>query len=56
MNKIKKNRYEKIMDNSGKIFLFPLLLTGYLLKLYDKIFKIKKEKDQDSHHRDFSDF
>ncbi|MGL4253812.1 MAG: hypothetical protein ACRCU6_04660 [Fusobacteriaceae bacterium] len=56
MNKNRKKRYEKIMDTSGRIFLFPLLLTGYILKLYDKLFKSKKEKDLGAQHKNLSDF
>lgn len=56
MKKHKKNRFEKIMDTSGRIFLFPLLLTGFILKLYDKLFKNKKEKDLGVQHKDLSDF
>ncbi|MGL4402585.1 MAG: hypothetical protein ACRCTS_02495 [Fusobacteriaceae bacterium] len=56
MNKNRKKRYEKIMDSCGRIFLFPLLLTGYLLKFYDKLFKTKKEKNSSAQHKNFSDF
>lgn len=56
MIKQRKSRYEKIMDTSGRIFLFPLLLTGYILKLYDKLFRNKKEKELGVQHKDPSDF
>lgn len=56
MIKNKKHKYEKIMETSGRVFLFPLLLTGYILKLYDKFFKNKKEKDLGINHKNLSDF
>ncbi|MGL6098075.1 MAG: hypothetical protein ACRCZ9_02110 [Fusobacteriaceae bacterium] len=55
MDKDKKKKYEKLMDLSAKVFLFPLLPAGYFLKLYDKFFKKNKDRDSSAKHKNFYD-
>ncbi|WP_349764231.1 hypothetical protein [Fusobacterium sp. SYSU M8D902] len=44
MNKLREKRLHWLVNTLVKLFLFPLLIVGLLLRLYDKIFKKDKKK------------
>lgn len=58
MSKFKKTRFQSFMEIASKIFLFPVIIVGFILKFYDKVVKLLKKKKthhlSDDEFRDFN--
>lgn len=47
---MRKQTIQSILNTMVKVFLFPLLIVGYLLRIFDKVFKKERKNKRVSYN------